>query len=523
MAILVIIFTSSCKDYLDINTDPNNPTEPRLPLLLTNAEINIGNAVGHGSAGISSILGVYVHQIVVREEADKYETNGSSFAIGTTWNQFYTNALEDLRVIIEEGQEAGEMDYVGIAKILKAYAFSSIVDLWGDVPFVSANNMPEVRFPEFDDDEQIYPQIVALIDEGIADLEAEDTGVLSVDTDDLIYEGDKSLWIKAANTIKLKLYNQQRLVKDVSSEVNELLANGELIEDIDEDFELPYGQSTNPDNRNPGFLNDYNSANKTIYISPWFYETMQGMRDDIFNGIVDPRIPYYWYNQLEPSEDAQNPTEYRDGAFVSIYFGSTGPDRDHAQDESQTVIGLYPVGGKFDDNSGEPVEVTDGPADVPQRLITYMDRLFIEAELAHNNLTDADPKEKLEDAIRVAFYKVNEIADNAGAPLIEDEDTDVYVNNILNEYDNANNTKKLEIIMTQKWIAGFGNALETYNDYRRTGFPEIYDPNEDDIPFTIITRGYPLSLPYPQGDLELNPNSPPQKNITQARVFWDPN
>jgi hypothetical protein len=63
--------------------------------------------------------------------------------------------------------------------------------------------------------------------------------------------------------------------------------------------------------------------------------------------------------------------------------------------------------------------------------------------------------------------------------------------------------------------------VETYNDYRRTGYPRIFDPNEDGIPWTIITRSYPLSLPYPQSELELNPNSPSQKNITEARVFWD--
>jgi hypothetical protein len=518
---LVASLFFGCNEFLDINVDPNNPTEPRLPLLMTNAQLNIANAIGHGSAGISSILGVWVHQIVVREAADKYESTGSSFAIGTTWDQLYSSALEELRVVVETGIEAGEHEYVGAAKILQAYAFSVLVDLYGDVPFSESNLMPEIRYPSFDDGADIYEELFDLIDEGIEYLSEDTIGLLTMGADDIIYRGNKENWVRAGNTLKLKLYNQMRLVRNVSTEVNALLSEP-LIQNMAQDFQLPYGTSTNPENRNPGFLNDYNSATKSIYISPWFYETLQGYRDDIFSEITDPRIPYYWYNQLTPTGTSQNPTEYRDGAFVSIYFGSTGPNRDHAQDNSQTLIGLYPVGGKFDDGEGGVATADEGTTpNVAQRLLTYTDRLFIEAELAATGVITGDPKEKLEAAMTAAFGKVNQIAALAGVPAIAGDDRDDYIDAVLSEYDAASATKKFEIIMTQKWIASFGNAVETYNDYRRTGYPRIFDPNEDGIPWTIITRSYPLSLPYPQSELELNPNSPSQKNITEDRVFWD--
>ncbi len=37
--------------------------------------------------------------------------------------------------------------------------------------------------------------------------------------DDYIYKGNLTNWAKAANTIKLKLYTQMRLVQDVKKEV----------------------------------------------------------------------------------------------------------------------------------------------------------------------------------------------------------------------------------------------------------------------------------------------------------------
>ena len=43
-----------------------------------------------------------------------------------------------------------------------------------------------------------------------------------------MYGGDVGLWIKAANTIKLKLYTQIRKVKNVSAEVNALISGGNL-------------------------------------------------------------------------------------------------------------------------------------------------------------------------------------------------------------------------------------------------------------------------------------------------------
>jgi hypothetical protein len=78
--------------------------------------------------------------------------------------------------------------------------------------------------------------------------------------------------------------------------------------------------------------------------------------------------------------------------------------------------------------------------------------------------------------------------------------------------------------MTEKWIASFGFSLDAYTDYRRTGFPIMFDPNSDPIPFTVTSRGYPVSLAYNSQSLNLNRNAPTeQKIVTTDRIFWDPN
>jgi hypothetical protein len=111
-------------------------------------------------------------------------------------------------------------------------------------------------------------------------------------------------------------------------------------------------------------------------------------------------------------------------------------------------------------------------------------------------------------------------------PMIADEDIEPYIENVMTEYDAGDTNRKLEIILTQKWIAGFGNSIDAYNDYRRRGYPVIFDPNTDTGIYSLFTSSstpFLVSLPWRAEDLNLNRNAPPQKSPTTDRVFWDPN
>lgn len=525
----IVAFTSGCEEFLDINVDPNNPSKVTVSQLLTAGEVAMVNSFGIGNPGLSTPASILVHQTVQRGSVDSYNVSGEDFQIQTAWQNLYSGALQDFKVIIDQGTEEKNFQYVGIAKILTAYSYSMMVDMWGDIPFSEALEGADSQFPHYDDDATIYPQLFAMIDEGIADLESDEGA--SPAEDDVIYGGDLDKWRQFAKTLKLKMYNQIRLVDDVAAEVNALIADDDLMED-DGDFELWYGTSVAPDDRNPAFVLEYTPGNRPSYISPYFYEIMtdRSALNDVLSGISDPRVPYYWFDQLEPNDAAQNPTEYHivTEGFLSIWFASQGINQGFQQDRSQTVLGLYPIGGRFDDGEGGEVDLAgavSGPGDSPQRLLPYFSSLYIQAELA---LTEpgvtGNARDLFEEAVYASFDKVNMIADEAGVELIDDVDIDDYVTAVMAKYDAADNTGKLELIMTEKWIASFGFAMDAYTDYRRTGFPIMFDPNSDPLPFTVTSRGYPVSLAYnAQGSLNLNQNAPPQKTVTTDRVFWDPN
>ncbi len=551
LAALVCIGLLSCeKDFLDINDDPNNPLDVSLELLLPSAQLDLAGALGTSGGGLSTNTVTYMHQWVQRRNTQNdYAIQGGDFGVTAPWLILYTRALADTEIIIQKGTTQEAFPYLGIAQIMKAYAYSLMVDTWGDVPFSQAHKA-DVLLPAYDKGEDIYPQLFELLDAGIENLEKE--SLFEVGQDDLFYGGDTDLWIKFANSVKLKMYNQIRKVQNVSAEVNALLAEGNLISEGSEDFQMAYGVSAGPDNRNPGYVQEWNAGVANYHISPFFYETMANL--NTFNhrnyggdiDIVDPRIPYYFYNQLSevsPDESPENPCSYCFGyislasgdfvtvvpelegtGMVSIYNFSLNIDPNEGFDQgaSKTVCGLYPLGGEFDDGRGGEASFDSGNPQVPQRLLNYYAIKFIEAELYLTGAASGDHRVAFEEGIRAAFDKVNEIADGVGAPSMAPADIDEYVDAVLDDYDSDNETGKLEHIMTQKWIASFGFGVDMYTDYRRTGFPVLHDGNTDNLSFTIRSREFPHSFPWPTANLSVNGNAPPQKNVTSddAKPFW---
>ncbi len=548
----VAFLATGCKKFLDVNKNLNDPTKVPVAILLTGAQLQVGQALSFNN-GLTDGLSVYMHQHSTREEPDNYDMKGNDFIIESSWAKLQS-AATDLDVVIAQGTEEGRFKYAGVAKIMRAYIFSQMVDVWGDVPYSEFNKFKEgIKQPVFDDDAAIYPALFTLIDEGIADINNPAVNPSNPGADDVIYGGNTGRWIKAANTLKLKLLTQQRKIKNVSAEVTALLSNpASLINSKDESFMVRFGTALLTD-RHPGFA-DYTATQRTEHVAPWFYEILKG-RNPIYDGTPDPRLPYYIYNQVTPTGATPNTAEYRDGAFVSIYFGSIGSDRNASQQNGISMFGIYPVGGRYDDGLGGAGSATSGTGAAPQKLITYVDRLYLEAELINTGVIAGDAKAAFTKALNESFTQVDHIVFNFVAPtqtvprLMGANGTTptaavtTYIDKVLEKYDAGSTDVKLQHIMTQKWLASVGASVDQYTDYRRTGYPIIFDPQNPAMapggqaqppingnPFrnpqpavpVQRTNNFPLSLPWAQTELDLNGNAPAQKAPDTYKVFWLP-
>jgi len=117
-------------------------------------------------------------------------------------------------------------------------------------------------------------------------------------------------------------------------------------------------------------------------------------------------------------------------------------------------------------------------------------------------------------AINASFEKASKLFTSAPA-LITTE-----VNNYLTFVDtfyDQNPDKQLELIMKEFFIASWGNGIEAYNNYRRTGFPSNMQPTLEPYP-----GEYYSTMIYPD-DSRTNNQNAPAENVRTRKTFWDVN
>ncbi|HSD06440.1 SusD/RagB family nutrient-binding outer membrane lipoprotein [Flavobacterium sp.] len=546
-------FISCTSDYTDVDTDTDGTTVAPLDLLLTNTQVSLKN-INDFNNYTGTLLSVYTHQTTAREEQDQYGVRADNANLQNDWDALYLN-LTDIETLIKQGTESGDLVYVGIAQMEKAYLLSVAVDLWGDVPYTEAIKLKDgVISPKFDNQKDIYTAIFALIKTAKTNI-ASNAGAKKPAKDDLFYGGDTSKWIKFANSFQLKLYNQVRLT-DIFDQAgfNALVAENNFFTSLADDFQFVHTKNQTPnDERNSYFLESYNSTQFSTYQSPWFYEILKGMNPTIHTNNPDPRIPYYFFNQLTAGEFPPDQGDQATGdpnadywdkstGFFTIRFGSTGPDRDHSAESSYTYPGIFPTGGRFDDGEGfslSTLSAGSGTGVAPHRIFTYAEFLYVQAELILTGKLSGDVTAKLREALEASFAKVDQVVKNSGSTqsipvLVGSPAVTTFIDNIITEFTAASADKKLEIIMTQKWVATYGDPMDQYTDYRRTGYPVLANPlsttkeyqlnNGDGFPLndsqTVQNNPFQQSFYWPQNELNSNQNAPAQKNPGTYKIFW---
>ena len=146
---------------LDINTDPNSPTKGTAELLLPEAQRNMAGFMQGLNNTQMGFLGVL-------SSSDSYGLSANGFY--GSWSNFYTGPGKDLEEVIIASKQKDNKPYLGIAQALKAYSFSTMVDLFGTVPFSEAflGNAAAINInPKFDDGKVIYAECYKLLDSAI--------------------------------------------------------------------------------------------------------------------------------------------------------------------------------------------------------------------------------------------------------------------------------------------------------------------------------------------------------------------
>lgn len=517
--------TAGCSKFVDINTDPNNPVEAELPLLLPATEVSLVANMYQLNSGTST----FIQHTIFSGALSRFQQQGTSF--DDSWSGFYTQTLNDLESVISKGAEDQQWGYVAIAKLEKAYLLSLMVDMWGDIPYSQTQQGQANTSPAFEKGAEIYEKMLALIDEAIADAGKVTAATLVPASSDLIYGGSKSSWLAMANSLKLKLYNTIRLVDPARSAtaIRALVADpstliGGASNSNTNDFTFRFGSGQNPNNRHPWHRVDYQGS-KTFYMS-------QSLMDLLFDN-DDPRLRYYIIRQ-NATAGLNNSTN------SNGYYGRNPGDGTAAPADlnRRSTFGVYPAGGLYDNapinnlpvtnqyltntnatGALKVVTVTDGTGAGIMPMITNAMVKFIRAEAALTLNTGDDARQAFRDGITANLTVVSTYAAaNGGMPLTAAA-IGSFADAQLAKYDAADANGKLNLVMTQKYIACYGNGMEVYTDIRRTGLPSLR-------PLLSPLNTFPLRLYY--SETELTANTTVAENASQLQiaqqttpVFWD--
>lgn len=547
----------SCElDDLDINVDPNSASAASLELLLTNAQFEGLSAFGGGLN--NATMGFQA----INTSSDSYNFTNSSW--NGTWNYLYSGPLKDLEEMINASDPEVNPKYLAVGQLLKAYYFTTMVDLWGDVPYSEAfkgNSIDEKNLePVYDKGADIYADAFRLIDEAIVNLAK--TQAVPI-RGDIVYNGNVTRWLKMANSLKLKLLIQTRNVQSNAAAIQDLISKGGLITSAADDFQLRYGALKNPDNRHPMYLAGYIRAGNYSYFGHQLMAEMLANRD--------PRTPFYFKRQTtkilnpeEPTDKQALPCSQRTDCkygyfalsdyvanavygvsssaltssqrtYLAGYFGRdrSDPSGTPLDDVFRTTTGAYPGAGLFDvtafPTGGNKFGIGDGIFPI---ITSWMVKFYIlEAQIALGVNTGKTEDQLLAEALNDQMNKVIAVgtaADPAAKadistwptaytwPIIYKVQTD-FVGEVKSAYPTSGTAnQRLGYVLKQAWFANFGNGYEGYNAFRRTGLPaDIQTPLQ-------LSRQYALSLPYAQDEVNLNSNTPLKVyDNPSSAVFWD--
>lgn len=491
-----MLCATSCKKALDINDNPNDPTESSITpnLILPNVLHNTASLVATGYGFTARWMGYWARSgsfgPVTEEETYNITT---TFGSSTSQWRLWYNTLYDVHVMEQKAIASGEAYYQAIAKILKSIGFMYLVDSYNNVPYSKAFDLSGNVLPAYDNGTDIYADMLNQLDEAVALIEntvvGNNTGISEAD---VMFGAEKLRWQQLANTQKLKLILRQSEVAgfNAAAEIAEITANGKGF--------LPAGISANVQ---PGYLKDNNKQN------PYWQAHKLSFTDDETD--TYNRANNYLLNLYRNNDDIRY--QYVFEPAVAPIGGNTYFGYDYG-----TTATNNPLAANSSAVAGPGLARSATQA---QWLFTSVESMFLQAEAIQRGWLPGDAQSAYETAVRESFTWLN-VGGSAAAATQAADNYMASGNAIADWSQAASPAARIALIVTQRYLALVGiNNFESWADYRRLGVPNVslsVAPNR--------AASIPVRLRYPQDEYNFNSANVAAQNNPDpltSKVFWD--
>ncbi|SEW23130.1 Susd and RagB outer membrane lipoprotein [Chitinophaga sp. YR573] len=486
----ITMLVGCTRNFEHINTNPydlyDDELQPDFKLL--------GDPLVQSMLNILSVNDVSVAQLQQNLMGDVYSgymmtpnpfqdnRNNMTYDLLDNWNDdawitAYGNVMPNCKFVMDRSR-GKYPDFYAWAQLLRVLAMHRISDIYGPVIYTHYAVINPDRSIDYDSQQQAYYAFFSDLDSAITTLTyyAKNTTKRHFTGFDLSYDGDYIQWVKLANTLRLRL-----AIRISKIDPDKARTEGEAA------LNQPYGILTTKDDN---FNIDISPVTHPLNVicNSWNDIRMGAPMESLLCGYHDPRLPYYFL-----------PTDVKDSLYRGIRNGITITGKDTYTGFSKLAL-------------------------LPSyiQLLTASEAWFLKAEAALYGWEGAgDAQADYETGVYTSFqqyhvtsgfnnyihnstYTAKAYADpqNAANNIYKG---DPHLSTITIQWDPfASTEKKLERIITQKWIAVFPDGQEAWSEFRRTGYPKLFPVVINNSGGKIATENFIRRIPFIQFEYATN-------------------
>lgn len=458
LAAAIMIGTAGCtKDFEAINKNPNSPENINSDYLM--ADVLIGTAYAYEDNAFArrpAAAGRYITLVQT--------TTNDLFTWGAvSWNDIYQRLIV-CQQLMDQSAASGETQYLAIAKIMKAFNFGYLTDLYGDVPYTKAllSKAQGITKPEYDQQKDIYPSLLQMLEEANDLLSGKVPDINAAQ--DVYFAGSIIKWRRFANSLRMRML--LRISKNYPAAFTDMqlmLNNPDkypLFTANADNAEMPYKDNLAV-NAWPGgplamIAFDFNKT-----------KASKELVDNLL-ALNDPRLPV-WVAPVQTTAGAT----VDNNQYVGVPNAVDAPTGYNGGETHQSLLG-----GLFRKNADPMLKAC---------LMSYTELCFILAEALQKGKVTISGK-TAED-----YYMAGIKSSMNFYGVAATADANRYYDQLKVKYNGT-----LEQLITQKWLAMIFKGAEGWFDHRRTGFPQFK------IGPLAVKNEVPRRYRYPDGEPTLN-------------------
>ncbi|MBB6126756.1 SusD/RagB family nutrient-binding outer membrane lipoprotein [Mucilaginibacter lappiensis] len=520
----LIASLSSCKKTIDKNyNNPELSTKPIISGFFT-AMLNSDRV----RPAYWNLRTFFFPQISVYAQTTTFDNVSTAYKhrddyIGQYWSDFYYpsgngsgpmavyRAMQASYAALSKSDQADQLVYMEAAKIVLAERAAKMIDIWGDIPFTQAGSLEttsNIKNPVFDDSKTLYNSLISDLNEAatyFGGVKLAGNVQSAFNKADILNSGSVLKWQTYANSARLRLLMRISNVDEATAKaaVTTMLSNPTAYPLVDGANNGSYSPLSSDILLQP-LTTTTNSTLSSALVEIDSYWAPDYKLNKVMLPSNDPRIRVMFdkYGQTVSGKFVPNKT-YR---AMPISYGSGQQD---------TAFFKYSIvdSATFINN-----------IKMPGIVITASEVNFLKAE-AYERWGLGDASAAYNTALKQSitfYYYLNSIGQGTEAAPTTTEIDAFLANSNINYTLAADQTHKLALIYTQKWLHfGFLQSDEAWAEYRRTKYPALTFPVETATDY----QNPPTRLLYPtvETGYNTNYNTVKAKDTRTTKIFWDVN